>query len=133
MSSSEQKRPKVDPYYQGEPHPLPETRKWMADYRRWVAEGCPSREEEAARRAAGVEPGAPFQEWLGKNQPPDLQELVDFAGRRYAASIGETYTEDPVRRMREAPHQGGYSHITAEEWAAYDKAMVEWQARRLVR
>jgi hypothetical protein len=34
--------------------------------------------------------------------------------------------------MREAPHQGGYAHITPEEWAAYDRAMAEWQARRRV-
>jgi hypothetical protein len=32
--------------------------------------------------------------------------------------------------MREAPHQGGYPHITPEEWAEYDRAMAEWQARR---
>jgi len=31
--------------------------------------------------------------------------------------------------MREAPHQGGYAHITPEEWAEYDRAMAEWQAR----
>jgi len=55
--------------------------------------------------------------------------LVDRAGRRYAASIGEAYIEDPFRRMREAPHQGGYAHITPEEWAEYDRAMAEWQAR----
>jgi hypothetical protein len=36
---------------------------------------------------------------------PDLQALVERAGRRYAASIGETYIEEPFRRMREAPHK----------------------------
>jgi hypothetical protein len=61
---------------------------------------------------------------------PDLQALIELAGRRYAASIGEEYIDDPFRRMREAPHQGGYSHITPEEWAAYDQAMADWQARR---
>jgi hypothetical protein len=56
--------------------------------------------------------------------------LVDRAGRRYAASIGGIYIEDPFRRAKIAPHQGGYAHITAEEWPAYDAAMAEWQARR---
>src|SRR5215467_2358385 len=61
---------------------------------------------------------------------PDLQALVERAGRRYAASIGEQYIEDPFRRMKEAPHQGGYRHITAEEWAEYDRAAAAWQAAR---
>ena len=61
---------------------------------------------------------------------PDLQALIELAGRRYAASIGEEYIDDPFRRMREAPHQGGYPHGTPEEWAAYDQAMADWQARR---
>ena len=65
---------------------------------------------------------------LDKNGCPDLQALVERAGRRYAASIGETYIEDPFRRMNEAPHQGGYPHITDEEWAEYDRAMTMWQA-----
>jgi hypothetical protein len=39
-----------------------------------------------------------------------LQALVELAGRRYAKLIGEQYVEDPFRRMREAPHQGGYAH-----------------------
>jgi hypothetical protein len=58
---------------------------------------------------------------------PDLQTLVERAGRRYAASIGETYIEDPFKRP---PHQGGYPHITAEEWTEYDRAMTMWQAAR---
>jgi hypothetical protein len=58
---------------------------------------------------------------------PDLQALVERAGRRYAASIGEMYEENPVKRP---PHQGGYQHITAEEWAEYDRAMAAWQAAR---
>jgi hypothetical protein len=58
------------------------------------------------------------------NPPPDLQELVE---QRYAASIGEKYVEDPFKRP---PHQGGYQHITAEEWAEYDRAMAAWQAAR---
>jgi hypothetical protein len=61
---------------------------------------------------------------------PDLQALVERAGRRYAMSISEAYIEDPFRRMTEAPHQGGYPHITDEEWAEYDRAMIMWQAAR---
>jgi len=61
---------------------------------------------------------------------PDLQALVERAARRYAASIGETYIEDPFRRMEEAPHQGGYPHITAAEWAEYDRAMAAWRTTK---
>jgi len=61
---------------------------------------------------------------------PDLQALVERAGLRHAAAIGEQYIEDPFRRGREAPHQGGYQHIIAEEWAEYDRAMTAWQAAR---
>jgi len=61
---------------------------------------------------------------------PDLHALVERAGRRHAAAIGEQYIEDPFRRAKEAPHQGGYPHITAEEWAEYDRAMAAWQAAR---
>src|SRR5262249_6868883 len=58
---------------------------------------------------------------------PDLQVLVERAGRRHAASIGEKYVEDP---SKQPPHQGGYQHITPEEWAEYDRAMAAWQRRR---
>jgi len=102
-----------------ESHPLPLTRKWDEDYKRWIAEGCPTPEEEAARKAGAAPTG-----------PPDLQALIERAGRRYCASIGEEYVEDPFPRGREAPHQGGYPHITAEEWAEYDRAMAAWQAAR---
>jgi len=61
-----------------------------------------------------------------------LRQVSRAGSSRHAASIGEAYIEDPFRRMREAPHQGGYAHITPEEWAAYDRAMAEWQARRRV-
>ena len=46
-------------------HPLPLTRKWRDEYRRWIREGCPT--QEAMRDAAPTE-------------PPDLQELVERAG-----------------------------------------------------
>jgi hypothetical protein len=67
---------------------------------------------------------------LDKNGCPDLQALVERAGRRHAAAIGEGYVEDPFQRGREAPHQGGYPHITPEEWAEYDRAMAAWQTAR---
>jgi len=100
------------------PHPLPLTRKWVENYERWVAEGCPTPEEAAARKAeAKATPAG----------PPDLQALVERAGRRYAAFIGEDYVEEPFKRP---PHQGGYPHITPEEWAEHDRAMAAWQAAR---
>ena len=58
-------------------------------------------------------------------KPPNLQELVERAGRRYAASIGEEYDPNPFTRPR---HQGGYQHITPEEWAEYDHQLALWQA-----
>jgi len=115
MSSDERKRPKVDPYFEGEPHPLPLTRAWVKDYKRWLLDGCPTPEEEARRRAAP------------SDAPPDLQELVERAGRRRAAELGEEYVEDPLERP---PHQGGYPCISATEWAEYDAAMAAWKARR---
>jgi hypothetical protein len=133
VAEAAKKRPRVDPYFEGEPHPVPVTRAWLEDYQRWVAEGCPSREEEAARRVAGVYPGTPFEEWLAKDPAPDLQALVERASRRRAAELGELWIEDPIRQAREAPQQGGYLHVTAEEWAAYDKAMAEWRQRRRMR
>jgi hypothetical protein len=59
--------------------------------------------------------------------PPDLQEPVNRAGRRYAASIGEVYVEDPFARP---VHQGGYPHITDEEWAQSNRHSAEYQRRR---
>jgi hypothetical protein len=100
------------------PHPLPLTRQWVEGYTRWVAEGCPTPEEAAARKEEAK---------ATPTGPPDLQALVERAGRRYATSIGEEYVEDPFKRP---PHQGGYPHITPEEWAEYDRAMAAWQAAR---
>jgi len=68
--------------------------------------------------------------WRQMERMPDLQALVERIGRRHAASIGEEYIEDPFRRMREAPHQGGYSHITPEDWARWDRANEVYQVRR---
>jgi hypothetical protein len=80
---------------------------------------------------------------LDKNGCPDLQALVERAGRRHAASIGEEWVEDVVDEkgnkyppldekgnLKRPAHHGGYQHITAEEWAEYDRAMAEWHERR---
>jgi hypothetical protein len=67
---------------------------------------------------------------LGEAGCPDLQALAERAGRRHAAAIGEQYIEDPFRRAKEAPYQGGYPHVTTAEWAEYDRAMAAWQAAR---
>ena len=100
-----------------EPHPLPLTRQWVEDYKRGT------KSEVTAEQPRCTVP-------VDENGCPDLQALIERAGRRYATSIGEAYIEDPFRRMREAPHQGGYAHITPEEWAEYDRAMTDWQAAR---
>jgi hypothetical protein len=70
---------------------------------------------------------------LDKTGYPDLQELVDRAGRRHAASIGEEYVDPPLNAAGELvrpPHQGGYQHITAKEFAEYERAMAAWTAAR---
>ena len=87
----------------GGKRPLPLTRKWVEDYRRWVREGCPTPEQEAARGAAPASPET-FAQWLARNPAPDLQELVERAG--------------------------GYQHITAKQWAEFDRQRAEWEARR---
>jgi hypothetical protein len=75
---------------------------------------------------------APINIPLDQRGAPILAALIDRAGRRYAALIGEEYIEDPFRRAKEAPHQGGYRHITAEEWRAFDAATAAYdQARRV--
>jgi hypothetical protein len=100
-----------------EPHPLPLTRQWVEDYKRYGTKPKPE----------GAESPIPYEQWLKDNPPPDLQKLVERAGRRHAASVGEEYVENPFKRPA---HQGGYQHITAEEWAEYDRAMAAWQAAR---
>jgi hypothetical protein len=75
--------------------------------------------------------GDSFDAWLRSNPAPDLQDLVERAGRRYAASIGEDYVEDP--HLLRPAHQGGYQHITPEEWAEFDRATAEWQQRHRAR
>jgi hypothetical protein len=58
---------------------------------------------------------------------PDLQALIERAGRRHAAAIGEEYVEDPFKRPA---HEGGYQRITEQEWAECHRAMAEWQRKR---
>jgi hypothetical protein len=65
--------------------------------------------------------------WSEMARMLDLQALVERAGHRYAASIGEEYDPNPFTRPA---HQGGYPHITPEEWARWDAANAEFQARR---
>jgi hypothetical protein len=71
-----------------------------------------------------------FEAWLKRNPSPDLQALIENAGRRYAIAIGEEYVEDPSKRP---PHQGGYQRITPQEWADYDRAVAAWQQLRRTR
>src|SRR5262249_10917947 len=91
-----------------EPHPLPLTRQWVEDFKHYGTR--PKSEGEIP--APGL-----LEQWLEENPPPDLQELVERAGRRHPVSLGEAYTGD------------GYQHLTAEEWAEYDRAMADWQRR----
>jgi len=53
---------------------------------------------------------------------PDLQKLVERAGRRLAARLGEPY---------DAMRHPGWPEITKDEWAEFDRAMEDWQALRL--
>jgi hypothetical protein len=55
---------------------------------------------------------------------PDLQALVRLCGEQYAKSIGENY--DPEH----CPHHGGYRHISAADWRAWDEAVARWQVER---
>jgi hypothetical protein len=80
-----------------EPHPLPLTRQWVEDYKRYGTEPKP------------VEGAATIP--LDATGCPDLQALVERAGAR-------------------PPHQGGYPHITPEEWVEYDRSITAWQAAR---
>jgi len=96
-----------------EPHPLPLTRQWVEDYKRYGTGPKPVEGEQPKHVTIP----------LDETGCPDLQALVERAGRRHAASIGEEYVEEPLNRphhvdapLKRPPHQGGYQHITAEEW-----------------
>jgi hypothetical protein len=54
--------------------------------------------------------------------PPDLQKLVETAGRRLAARCGEAY--DPIRHP-------GWTEISAAEFAAHEQALIAWRQRVL--
>jgi hypothetical protein len=62
---------------------------------------------------------------LGGTTPgaPDLQELIERCGRRFAESVGEHF--DPFN-----PRHGGYQHITASDWVEWDRQNAEYQAER---
>jgi hypothetical protein len=49
---------------------------------------------------------------------PDLQQLVEAAGRRLAAQLGEDY--DPAKHP-------GWPEITVREWAAFDREVEQWR------
>jgi len=72
VSGVERKRPKIDPYWEGEPHPLPQTRKWLEDFLRWGSGLAPS--------AEGIPDDRNFVDWVKDNPLPDLQELVQRYG-----------------------------------------------------
>jgi hypothetical protein len=55
---------------------------------------------------------------------PSLEALVEQAGRRHAASIGETYVEDSFKRPA---HQGGWQHVTEAEWCSWAHAVTRWR------
>jgi hypothetical protein len=96
--------------------------RWQALWRRLdelVAAGALSEPPPSPAREAMSSTPAPTEAphkispSLGTSgSPPDLQALVDRAGRRRAAELGEEYVEDPFKRPRQ---QGGYQYITADE------------------
>jgi hypothetical protein len=90
---------------------------YCADHRRgqWYADACITK--DVATLAAVHAPDG----------PPDLQTLIETAGRRYAQSIGDTYDPNPLTRP---PHQGGDQHVTEAEWREFDRAMAAWQVQR---
>jgi hypothetical protein len=80
---------------------LPLTRQWVADYQEYGVGPKPEHEDSALREP----PAEGLSEWLKANPCPDLQILV----RQW----------------------GGYDKIASETWAEYDRAMAEWQWRRI--
>ena len=92
------------------------TKSGSADAPVWMHEGClgkfaRGKLERRSRPHAMTIP-------LDDQGCPDLQALVRLRGKQYAESIGEKY--DPE-------HCGGYQHISAQDWAEWDRA--EWQHR----
>ena len=68
------------------PRPLPLTRQWVEDYKRYGTEPKPE----------GAESPIPYEQWLKDNPPPDLQELarseqsvLSFVASRSSFLIGE--------------------------------------------
>jgi hypothetical protein len=61
-----------------------------------------------------------LQDWLRTNPMPDLQALVENAGRRLATDRGEPY--DSVK------HHPGWEQITAVH-DEFDRALADWRRR----
>jgi hypothetical protein len=59
--------------------------------------------------------------WREMSRMPDLQTLIERAGRRLAARLGEEY--DPKRHA-------GYPEITLDEWGKWDSSNTEFRALR---
>jgi hypothetical protein len=92
-----------------------------------AAERVPLSGAAPARAEAAMMGMSDEEFWREMVRMPDVQPLVERAGRRYAASIGEVYDPNPFTRPA---HHGGYRHITAEEWRSWDAANAEFQARQ---
>jgi hypothetical protein len=66
-----------------------------------------------------------YAEWVRKNPPPDLQELVAKYGG---------YNRVRQRQAGVDPHGSRcVSRIPPEAWAEYDAAMAQWQEARRAR
>lgn len=83
------------------------------------ANGTPSRICKGCHLAQKQEPVS--------ERPPDLQALVERAGRRHIVEIGAVYVENPLKRPQ---HQGAYQYITSEAWDEHDRMMAAWQEHR---
>jgi hypothetical protein len=97
---------------------------WALRHRAGAARAAAMMDACTMTRALG---GSDEEFWREMARMPDLQALVERAGRRYATSVGEEYDPNPFTRPA---HQGGYQHVTPEEWAKWDAANAEFQARR---
>jgi len=97
-------------------HPLPLTRAWVKDNKRWL------REQEA-----------PTAEPADADKQPDLQDFIREHGdwRRLPADYFDAYPEpDRERHWKNVRANGAYSVITPDEWAQWDRRMAAWRARR---
>jgi hypothetical protein len=96
-------------------HPLPLTRRWIEDYRRWRSENAPK------------PPAKPL------GSPPDLQKFIREHGdwRRLPPDYFDRFPpEERERHWQNVRANGAYSVITRAEWAEWDRLNEDWQARR---